>query len=222
MTYIRLLFMALATLLLNTPTTFAQTQTAESYLKQGKEKVKKIEEKMKKTGILEKDGQDLCKKAITDFNISLEIEPSIEAYFLRATLKYLLNDISNALIDYDNAIALDNYNAVAYNNRANLKDELKKTVEAIKDYDKAISLDSTYTNAYYNRGIAHYNVQEYKEAQTDFEKVLKVLPQDATAMLGIGLCLVKQNRNTDACIWFTKAGAIDAKLVEDYLKKYCP
>jgi tetratricopeptide (TPR) repeat protein len=183
----------------------AQTQTAESYLKQGKEKINKKE----------------YKRAITDFSISLEIEPSVEAYFLRATAKYMLDNVLEALTDYDNALSLDPYNAVIYNSRGNIKDELKRTVEAMKDYNKAISLDSNYTNAYYNRAIAHYNVQEFKEAQSDFSHVLLKTPQDAEAMIGIGLCLVKMNKAEEACAWFTKARQLQPALAEEYLKRLC-
>jgi tetratricopeptide (TPR) repeat protein len=183
----------------------AQTQTAESYLKQGREKMAKKE----------------YKRAVTDFSIALEIEPSVEAYFLRATAKYMLDNVQEALTDYDNALSLDPYNAVIYNSRGNVKDELKRTVEAMKDYNKAISLDSNYTNAYYNRAIAHYNVQEFKESQADFSRVLLKTPQDAEAMIGIGLCLVKMNKVDEACAWFAKARQLQPALAEEYLKKLC-
>ncbi len=185
----------------------AQVDKPQRLLKEGKERLDK------------KD----YKGAITDFSISLEMEPSVEGYYLRATAKYLLNDdLQGALSDFDNAIGLDPYNAVIYNSRGNLKDELKKTTDAIKDYDKAVSLDSTYINAYYNRAIARYNVQEYKEAQTDFERVLKKLPQDAEVMVGLGLCLVKLSKTTEACTWFNKAKQHQPTLAQEYLQKFCP
>ncbi len=183
----------------------AQTHTPENYIKTGKVKM---------------ENKDY-KGAALELSISLDIEPSAEAYFLRASAKYMLDDLQGALADYDFVIGLDSYNAVAYNNRANIKDELKRTADAIKDFDKAISLDANYTSAYYNRAIARFNVQEYKDAQADFEQVLNKLPQDAEAMLGIALCLVKLNKNTDACTWFVKAQAIQPTLVAEYLKKYC-
>lgn len=184
----------------------AQVDKPQRLLKEGKERLDK------------KD----YKGAITDFSISLEMEPSVEGYYLRATAKYLLNDdLQGALADYDNAISLDPYNPILYNSRGNVKDELKKTTDAIADFNKSIALDSTYTNAYYNRGIAHYNVQEYKEAQADFEYILKKTPQDAEAMIGIGLCFVKLAKTAEACVWFTKARQHQPALAEEYLNKLC-
>ncbi len=183
----------------------AQTHSPANYIKHGKLKLE----------------NEAYKGAIMEFSISLEMEPSAEAYFLRATAKYMLNDQQGALSDYDNAISLDQYNAVAYNNRGNIKDELKRTVEAIKDFDKAISIDTHYTSAYYNRAIAYFNVQGYKEAQADFGKVHQESPQDAEAMLGMALCLIKLNKNSEACAWFAKANILKPTLIEEYLKKYC-
>jgi tetratricopeptide (TPR) repeat protein len=183
----------------------AQTHTSANYIKVGKVKM---------------NNKDY-KGAVMELSISLEIEPSAEAYFLRASAKYMLDDVQGSLLDYDNAIALDPYNPIAYNNRGNIKDELKRTADAIKDYTKAISLDALYTSAYYNRGIAHFNVQEYKDAQMDFEKVIKTLPQDAEAMLAIGLCLVKLNKQAEACTWFAKAQPLQPTLADEYLKKHC-
>jgi tetratricopeptide (TPR) repeat protein len=183
----------------------AQTNTPESYLKAGKDKLEKKN----------------YRSAIHDFSISLEMEPSVETYFLRATAKYMLDDLQGALTDFNDALDLDPYNAVIYNSRGNIKDETKRTAEALADYNKAIELDSNYTNAYYNRAIANYNVQEYKKALSDFDKVVRKSPQDAEAMIGIGLCLVKLDKVTEACVWFTKARQLQPTLAEEYLKKLC-
>lgn len=195
--------------ILATHTLPAQVDKPQRLLKEAKERLDK------------KD----YKGAITDLSISLEMEPSVEGYYLRGTAKYLLNDDAQgalaALADFDNAIGLDPYNAVIYNSRGNVKDEIKKTTEAIADYDKAISLDSTYMNAFYNRAIARYNVQEYKKAQTDFEYVLQKMPQDAEAMIGLGLCLVKLSKTEEACIWFKKAQLIQPALAGEYAEKIC-
>lgn len=183
----------------------AQTHTPENYIKTGKVKM---------------ENKDY-KGAALELSISLDIEPSAEAYFLRASAKYMLDDLQGALVDYDFAIGLDSYNPIAYNNRGSIKDELKRTADALKDFDKAIALDVNYTNAYYNRAITRFNAQEYKDAQMDFEKVVKNSPQDAESMLGLGLCLVKLNKNTEACTWFVKAQAIKPAIADEYLKKHC-
>jgi tetratricopeptide (TPR) repeat protein len=182
----------------------AQANTAERYLKQGKEKLER------------KD-----KRAITDFSISLEIEPSIEAYFLRAAAKVLAEDLIGAISDLDDAIRLDGYDPILYNNRGNLKDELERSGEAVKDYEKAILLDSTYSLAYYNRGIALFNLEKYEEAKQDFEKVSKLKTIDIEAIIGLGLCLIRLNKNQEACLWFEKAKTLNPALAEEFLKQNC-
>ena len=183
----------------------AQTNNAESYLKQGKEKM----------------GRKEYKRAITDFSISLEMELSVEALTLRASAKSLVEDYVGALADLDDVIRIDSYDPVLYNNRGNVKDELEREVEAVKDYDKAISLDSVYTTAYYNRGITRFNQTLYEEAKQDFEKVSRLQAKDAEAMVGIALCLIKLNKKNEACIWLEKAKLINPTLAEEFLKQNC-
>ena len=191
---------------ISVPFALAQTQTPENYLKAGKKRMQN------------KD----YKGAILEFSIAYDMESSVEALVLRASAKYMLDDLEGALADYNAAIALDAYDPVIYNNRANVMDEMKKPVDAIKDYDKAISLDSAYTSAYYNRAIARFNLQDYKDALLDFRKVLQKNPQDSEVMLGIALCYLKQNQNNEACEWFNRIKEKHPAMVEGYLRKYCP
>jgi tetratricopeptide (TPR) repeat protein len=184
---------------------FAQTNTPADYLREGKEKM----------------AQQNYRSAIISFNISLEMEPSVEAYIQLALAKRMTDDLVGALNAYDGAITLDPNDPVVYNNRGNLNDELKKTVDALKDYEKAIRLDPVYTNAYYNKAIAHYNLKEYPEAKADFEKVTVLAPDDAEAYIGLGLVQVKLNEKDAACASFTKARQLNFTAAEEYLKQHC-
>ena len=183
----------------------AQTQTYDSYVRQGKQKM---------------ELQDY-KKAIVDFTIALEIEPGIEAFIYRANAKKMLDDIDGAMNDYNDAIVLDPKNAVLFNNRGNLKDEAHQPALAIKDYDKAIELDADYINAYYNRGIAHYNIKDYEGAKEDFLKVIELNKEDGLAYIGLALTNYKLNDRDQACVNFLKAKQYGFQKADDYLKKYC-
>lgn len=184
---------------------WGQTQTYESYMKQGKQK------------LIDKE----YNRAIVDFTIALEIDPRIEGFIVRANAKRKIDDLEGALNDYDEAINMDTSNAVLYNNRGNIKDELKRVLDAIKDYDNAIRLDSSYTNAYYNRAIARYHAKRYEAAKTDFKKVIDLQPDDAEALVGLGLSECKLENIEKACTYFIKAKQLNLEDAEKYLEEYC-
>ncbi|PSB03729.1 cag pathogenicity island protein Cag7, partial [filamentous cyanobacterium Phorm 46] len=71
---------------------------------------------------------------------------------------------TKSLADYDRAIQLNPYNAIAYVNRGLAKYALGRNQEAITDYDRAIKLDPNYANAYKNRGIAKSNLGKNQDA----------------------------------------------------------
>ena len=66
-----------------------------------------------------------------------------------------LRKYQEAIIDFNNAIRLDESYTDAYYNRGASYASLGKYEEAISDFSKTIELDPKYTNAYYFRGLAN-------------------------------------------------------------------
>jgi tetratricopeptide (TPR) repeat protein len=63
-------------------------------------------------------------------------------------------DLDSAIADYDQAIALDPKDAIAYNGRGNVYYDRKDYDGAIADYVQAIMLDPKLALAYNGRGNA--------------------------------------------------------------------
>ena len=114
---------------------------------------------------------DAYGKAI-DLNLSGPNLPY--AYYNRGNAKLGLGQIEAAIADYNKAIDLNRYDAIAYFNRGNAKAISGQTEAAIADYNKAIDLNSSYANAYFNRGYTQSQKQNSDEARQDFETVLNL------------------------------------------------
>ena len=83
-----------------------------------------------------------------------------------------------ALVDLDQAIALDPTLAWAYNNRGVAKNGLGQPEAALADYDQAIALNPVYAAAHNNRGVANQNLGRITEARADYQKAID-LAQEA-------------------------------------------
>ncbi|MDE6695066.1 MAG: tetratricopeptide repeat protein [Bacteroidales bacterium] len=83
-------------------------------------------------------------QAIEDFNNSIAISPSADAYFGLGQCYYEQNQHDNAIMAYTDALRLDkNYSHAAYY-RGGLYFEKGEYEKAIADYDQAIRADSKY------------------------------------------------------------------------------
>ncbi len=90
-----------------------------------------------------------------------------DAYNKRGVYKFLLKDISEALMDYKKAIMIKSDYAKGYYNLGVAYHEIEKCNLAISYYDKAIKLNSRYAEAYCNRGGSKAKSGDNKGAITD-------------------------------------------------------
>lgn len=102
--------------------------------------------------------------ALSNFNKSIEINPTKEIYEYRGWTKYYLLDYYNALLDFNQQVNLDPTNHIAYYNRGSAKNELNDNYGAINDYEKAIELEPSFSMAYNNLGWTYFEKKKYKEA----------------------------------------------------------
>ena len=70
-----------------------------------------------------------------------------ENYLSRAFLNYLLDNIREAILDYDKLISINPNNEEFYLNRGYLKHISNKREEALKDYESALKIKPDYTFA---------------------------------------------------------------------------
>ena len=92
-------------------------------------------ERSKVFSMLNKD-----KQAIEDINKALEIKERAEFFLLKADILSNMHEYEEALMVYDDAIALDSENGMAYANRADLKRRMEDREGYKADLEKARSL----------------------------------------------------------------------------------
>jgi tetratricopeptide (TPR) repeat protein len=131
-------------------------QTAEDWLKQGREQV-------------DPERQVEC------FTRAIRLNPELaEAYTGRGTAYSDLGKYDKVIADYTKAIELNPDNAQNYHNRGWAYDKLGQYDKAVAEFTKAIRIDPHYSSAYNSRGVAYYSLGRIDEALADFDKACKL------------------------------------------------
>lgn len=102
--------------------------------------------------------------------------PALDAkdYFERGIASYDFGDYQQAILDYDQAIALDPEYIEAYYNRGLVHYYLTHDEQAIEDFTQAVTLDPEYVNAYWGRGSAYYQLKDFPAAIADYRTYEKL------------------------------------------------
>ena len=125
-----------------------------------------------------------------------------------------LGRFDEAVISYDQAIALKPGLAEAYNNRGNALQNLKRFDEAVASYDKAAMLKPDYIEAYYNRGNAQQSLMRFEAALASFDKAITLKPDHAEAHNNRGAPLRELKRLDEAVASYDKAIALRPDFAE--------
>jgi tetratricopeptide (TPR) repeat protein len=143
-------------------------------------------------------------EAIRACNRALEREPaanifeSATIYCNRGLASAGLGRLTEAIRDYDQAIALNPDYDRAYNNRGLACAKVGRLTEAIQDYDKAIALNPDYAQAYESRGIAYARSARPADAMRDFDQAIALNPDYAEAYYNRGNARLDANRHSEA------------------------
>ncbi|HUS53375.1 MAG TPA: tetratricopeptide repeat protein [Thermohalobaculum sp.] len=159
-------------------------------------------------GLAFSDARDY-RRAITDYDWALRINPSDSAvYFERATAYTRLQDYSQAIEDYDRSLHLEPGNPQAYFLRGVNNYQLGEHSQAIIDYGQALVLDPEYSPVYNERAWVLYLVGRNSEALEDTAQALSRHPRMAPALDTRAHVLAALGRPSEALIEFERA--IDA------------
>ena len=91
-----------------------------------------------------------------------------EAFFTQGLKNSQLGNYKEAIKNYNQAIAINQNYADAYNKRGLCFYKLGEPSEAIKDFTKALYINSKIPDAYYNRGMARFKLGYAQAAIEDY------------------------------------------------------
>ncbi|MSQ31795.1 MAG: tetratricopeptide repeat protein [Dehalococcoidia bacterium] len=126
---------------------------------------------------LEFQRQELCYKAIAEFDKTIKLDPKYaEAYHRRGMCYAQTGEYYKSLVDFGKAIDLNPFFTQAYGNRGTVESILGKYQLALNDHDKLVSLDPT-ALGYFFRGTDHLRLGNLQKAVSDFTQSLELLPR---------------------------------------------
>jgi tetratricopeptide (TPR) repeat protein len=141
------------------------------------------------------------------------------AYFTRAVVYEQLQEFSQAISDYNEAISISPQNADIYYNRGVLKDvKLNDIQGALTDYDRAITLDPQYAKIYNSRGVLKATkLNDIQGALADYDRAITLDPQFSSAYNSRGILKYKKlNDNQGALTDFDRAITLNLQNAEAY------
>ena len=100
-----------------------------------------------------------------------------------------------AIQDFNEAIGMDPYEPLTWNNRGNSRAFKEEYEKAILDFNEAIRLDPHVANFWKNRGNAHRDNDDIEGAISDFDKAPRLDPNDQVP-LNVGRCAVTEESRT--------------------------
>jgi tetratricopeptide (TPR) repeat protein len=121
---------------------------------------------------------------------------------------------SDALMAYNQAIALNPNHGEAWYLRGNALGCLQQHQEALASYQRAIALQADRADFWVNRGHVLVKVQQYSEALTSYEKAIQIQPNHADYWQSKGNLFIKLNNYQAALEAYEKASQLEPEKYE--------
>ncbi len=153
------------------------------------------------------DALRVCNRALA-LDPRTNLFDSATIYCNRGLARAGLGRLTEAIQDYDMAIALKPDYDLAYNDRGLACAKMGRLADAIRDYDKAIALNPEYAQAYESRGIAYARSGRPADALRDFDQAVALNPEYAEAYYNRGNACLDANRNSEAVADYNEAIAL--------------
>jgi len=125
-------------------------------------------------------------------------------------------NLTQAIADYDKAIAIDPYYINAYINSGFASNKQGNFAAALSDYNKAIALNPQLAEVYIDRGNTYFYQGNYILALSDYNKAIELKPNLAEGYNGRANAYLKLNNFTQSLSDYNKA----LELKPDYADAY--
>ena len=113
-------------------------------------------------------------KAIEDFDRSISLSETAEAYNGRGIAYYEKGEYIQSLGSFNMAIDLNSRDYKPFYNRGNAYMQLKYYNKAISDYEHALVRKPDDPDIYINKGNTHFYLKQFDKAIEEFNKAIKL------------------------------------------------
>jgi tetratricopeptide (TPR) repeat protein len=142
--------------------------------------------------------------------------PNPDIVFRIANLRYLLNDFTGSIADYNRLLAMDKMYPRIYSKRAGSEAMLGQAEEALRDADKALDVDPKDEEAYNSRGLANRLLGRLDEALNDFTLAIHIKEDYSRPYNNRGTVYLGQGQQEKALEDFDKATQLDSHFADAY------
>lgn len=137
-------------------------------------------------------------EAARSYRFFLSKWPEPTAYYNYAVVLKKMQAYDEAILNYENAIALQPNHAEAYANIGSIYMERREFEKALDQYNKAIFHNPMLAEAYYNRGVALQELRRHEDALADYDRTLALKPDYYLAFLNRSVILYELKLKTEA------------------------
>jgi tetratricopeptide (TPR) repeat protein len=125
-------------------------------------------------------------------------------------------DVGGAEGRYREATTILSRSAAPWYHLAHLLNDSGRRREARSLYRQALGVDPSYRTPFNGAGFARYRAGHFLAAEKEFRRVLQLDPQDAYALLGLGLIAFQRNRLRPSAALLRAALVLDDSLVDGH------
>lgn len=140
-----------------------------------------------------------------------------DALATKASQSLEADKIAEARGLFEEAVRLNDKNAVAYSGLGEIYDAANEDDKAISNYEKAMALDAGLTEIYAPLGILYYQKTDVVKAEGFLTKALASNSRDALTQYFLGLVRYKQNRFEDSKVALVESVKLDATMPEAHV-----
>src|SRR5436190_2433052 len=158
-------------------------------------------------------------EAIADLEKAVSINPNRpnpDFIFKTANLRYLLNDFTGAVADYNRLLAMDKLYPRIYSMRAGSEAMMGQAQEALSDAEQALRVDPKDEEAYNNRGLANRVLGKLEEAAVDFTLAINIKKDYSRPYNNRGTIYLAEGQPEKALEDFDKAIELDSHFADAY------
>lgn len=143
--------------------------------------------------------QQQAQHAVALIGRAMELSPQRSDFASNRGLAWqVLQNLDQALRDFEQAVALDFTSASAHYNLGTAQQQLNQHALALQSYNCTLALTPRFADAWVNSGVALQELGKLQQATGRYEHALRIDPNNANAYSNLGVALQALGRPHDA------------------------